>query len=164
MLLNDFYPERTISISSRDPDWVTPEIKSMLRRKNRLMRAGRVEEAGALADRIGKEQTRHSKTQLSGAGAKTDAKDIWKAYRQLVGRRQEAGAVEGVDAESLNRHYASISTDTPHHSVNTLPTQINRSTSQNGKSFRFLTIFAPHSHRPRPPPSMVPSTGSSSVL
>lgn len=110
-LLNDFYPERTISISSRDPDWVTPEIKSMLRRKNRLMRAGRVEEAGALADRIGKEQTRHSKTQLSGAGGKTDAKDIWKAYRQLVGRRQEAGAVEGVDAESLNRHYASISTD-----------------------------------------------------
>jgi len=108
MLLNDFYPERTISISSRDPDWVTPEIKSMLRRKNRLMRAGRVE---ALADRIGKEQTRHSKTQLSGAGAKTDAKDIWKAYRQLVERRQEAGAMEGVDAESLNRHYASISTD-----------------------------------------------------
>ena len=32
--------------------------------------------------------------------------------------------------------------NTPHHSVNTLPTQINRSTSQNGKSFRFLTICA----------------------
>ena len=50
-LLGEFYPERTISITSRDPDWVTPEIKAMLRRKNRLMRAGRVEEAGALAYR-----------------------------------------------------------------------------------------------------------------
>ena len=32
---------------------VTPEIKALLRRKNRLMRAGRVEEAAAVAKKIG---------------------------------------------------------------------------------------------------------------
>jgi len=47
--LNSFYPERTVTVTSRDPDYMTAGIKAMLRRKNRLMHAGRVEEAGALA-------------------------------------------------------------------------------------------------------------------
>jgi len=40
-------------MTSSDPNYVTPYIKSALRRKNKLMRAGRMEEAGALAERIG---------------------------------------------------------------------------------------------------------------
>jgi len=46
-LLDAFYPEHTVTVTSRDPSYVTPEIKVKLRRKNRLMRAGRVEEAVA---------------------------------------------------------------------------------------------------------------------
>jgi len=46
-LLDHFYPEHTVTMTSRDPAYVTPRMKAMLRRKNRLMRAGRVEEAGA---------------------------------------------------------------------------------------------------------------------
>jgi hypothetical protein len=48
-ILNRFYPERTVTITTRDPEYVTPDIKLKLRRKNRLMRAGRTDEAGALA-------------------------------------------------------------------------------------------------------------------
>ena len=48
-LLNQFYPEREITVTSTDPHYVTPAVKAMLRRKNRLMRAGRTDEAGALA-------------------------------------------------------------------------------------------------------------------
>jgi len=54
-LLDSFYPERFVTITSRDPPYITGYIKSMLHRKNRLMRKGRVEEASALAKRIGKE-------------------------------------------------------------------------------------------------------------
>jgi len=36
-------------MSSRDPDFITPEIKIKLRRKNKLMRAGRAEEVAALS-------------------------------------------------------------------------------------------------------------------
>ena len=54
-LLNQFYPLRTITVTSRDPDFVTPAIKAKLRHKNRLMRRGRVEEASTLAQRIGKD-------------------------------------------------------------------------------------------------------------
>jgi len=48
-LLDHFYPERSITVTSIDPDFVTPTIKAQLRKKNRLMHAGRTEEAGALA-------------------------------------------------------------------------------------------------------------------
>ena len=40
-LLDRFYPERTIVITSADPELVTPAVKAMLQLKNRLMRRGR---------------------------------------------------------------------------------------------------------------------------
>jgi len=51
-LLDQCFPEREITVTSADPHFITPAIKSMLRRKNRLMRAGRTDEAGALAKRV----------------------------------------------------------------------------------------------------------------
>ena len=54
-LLNQFYPQRSITLTTRDPQFITPEIKAKLRRKNRLMRSGRIEEASALAARIGRD-------------------------------------------------------------------------------------------------------------
>ena len=75
------------------------------------MRCERVEEADVLAQRIGKEIVRHGKTRLSRLNAKTGIKDIWAAVRQLTGRRQEVGKVDGVSAETLKEHYARISTD-----------------------------------------------------
>jgi len=110
-LLNQFYPLRTINVTSRDPDFVTPAIKAKLRQKNRLMRRGRVEEASALAQRIGKDIERHNRSRLSKLQGKADVKDVWAAVRQLTGRDRRQVAVDGVDAHSLNAHYASISTD-----------------------------------------------------
>jgi len=75
------------------------------------MRAGRVEEARALAVRIGKDITRHTKSQLNKIDGKTNSKDMWTAVRQLTGRQQEPAAIDGINAQSLNDHYAAISTD-----------------------------------------------------
>ena len=83
----------------------------MLRRKNKLMRAGRIEEAGSLAERIGKDITRHGKSRLGKMNGKTKSKDLWAAVRQVTGRRQTATAIDGITAESLNDHYSAISTD-----------------------------------------------------
>ena len=83
----------------------------MLRRKNKLMRAGRVEEAGALSARIGKAIQRRCKTQLSRYDGKTDAASMWAAVRRLTGRTGTPAKVDGVTAEVLNGHYADISTD-----------------------------------------------------
>ena len=108
--MDQFYPEQTITLTSRDPSYITPAIKSMLRRKNKMMRAGRVEEAGALSARIGQAIQRRCKTQLSKYDGKADASRIWAAVRRL-GRQATPASVDGVTAEILNRHYADISTD-----------------------------------------------------
>jgi len=42
-LLNQFYPEQTVTMTTRDPEYITPDIKTKLIRKNKRMRAGRVE-------------------------------------------------------------------------------------------------------------------------
>jgi hypothetical protein len=75
------------------------------------MRAGRVEEAGALAERIGRDLERQSKNRLKTINGKTDVKDMWAAVRQLTGRKQDTGPVPGISAESLNSHYVAISSD-----------------------------------------------------
>ena len=36
-ILDRFYPEKEIKITARDPDYMTPSIKSKLRKKNKLM-------------------------------------------------------------------------------------------------------------------------------
>ena len=111
-LLNSFYPERTITMTTRDPDYMTAGIKAKLRRKNRLMHAGRVEEAEALTVRIGKDIASRNKTRLSHIDSKGNAKDMWVAYRHLTGSKQRVNVVDGISADSLNQHYAAISTDT----------------------------------------------------
>jgi len=97
--------------TSRDPHYITPAIKAKLRRKNRLQRAGRVEEADALAKQIGQDIANRNKTRLIHTNHKTSSKDMWAAVRQLTGRSQTIDVVDGITAESLNQHYACISTD-----------------------------------------------------
>jgi len=62
----------------------------MLRRKNRLMRRGRVEELGpkasALAQHIGKKITRRTKTQLKSIQGNADSKKMWTFVRRLTGK------------------------------------------------------------------------------
>jgi len=90
---------------------MTAHVKTMLRRKNRLMRIGRREEASALARCIGNEITRHTKTQLSLVHENVDSREMWACVRRLTGKNQNFDRVEGVTVESLNDHYSQISTD-----------------------------------------------------
>jgi len=83
----------------------------MLRKKNRLMRAGQTEKASALALRIGKDIVNRNQTRLSRINSKTSTKDLWAAVRQFTGRPQSTGLVDNVSADSPNQHYASISSD-----------------------------------------------------
>src|SRR6218665_4213309 len=62
--LNHFYPLRSVTITSRDPGYMTPEIKYLLRRRNRLMHHQKIEEAAALSLRIGREIARFNSREL----------------------------------------------------------------------------------------------------
>jgi len=95
------------------------------------MRAGRVKKADVLAARIGKQIAKRNKSRLSRIDSKTDAKDMWAAYRQLTDRKQKVSVVSGITAESLNKHYAAISTETSCHHANILPQQASLTSSLN---------------------------------
>src|SRR5208282_4644712 len=111
-LLDKFYPERIITVTSTEPDYVTPAIKAQLRRKNRLMRAGRVDEANALATRIGATIKRRNLVKLQNTDMRTGAKEVWDKLRQLTKGSTNGKLVPpGITADMLNRHYASMSSD-----------------------------------------------------
>jgi len=61
---------------------------------------------------LGKILLDRNKTRLSRINPKTCAKDLWKAVRQLTGRRQNSETAAGITAQSLKQYYAGISTDT----------------------------------------------------
>ena len=111
-LLDRFYPEREITTSSKDPRFVTPTIKAMLRRKNRLMRAVRTEEADAVSRRVRDAITRQNKAWLRRINRRQDAHDAWEKEREVTGGAKRTNdAVEGITAQALNGYYATISHD-----------------------------------------------------
>src|SRR5207245_8023002 len=65
-LLKEYYPCRQVTVTSRDPPFVTPHVKLMLREKNRLVRRGQIPQADALARCIGEEITKFNSASLSG--------------------------------------------------------------------------------------------------
>src|SRR6266496_5276328 len=64
-IADSVYPLRCVTITSRDPPFITPSIKLLLRRRNRLMRVGNVEEAGAISVRVGVAITAYNSRRLA---------------------------------------------------------------------------------------------------
>ena len=106
-----FFPECTVTITSSDPSFTTPEIKHMLRRKNKLMQRGKVEEAGSLATKIGALITKKNTTQLNNIDHKSGAKNLWEKVRIITHKKPTIPMPDNITADLLNTHYASMSRD-----------------------------------------------------
>ena len=77
------------------------------------MRAGRIEEAGALARQIRNAVTRQNTVQLQRVNTRQNAKEAWSKVRQFTKPRDKGDShlSPGLTAEDLNRHYAAVSAD-----------------------------------------------------
>src|SRR6218665_1756879 len=114
--LEQFYPMRVVSVTSREPDYMTPDIKYLLRRKNRLMRRGALEEASALAIKIGRGIAHHNSQELRKLDENACPKDLWQCVNSLTcPRKTMAGS--RVTADELNQHFAATSTDNSYQQV-----------------------------------------------
>jgi len=100
-------------LTDRDPPYITPAIKALLRLKNKLIRAGKTERAGGLALQIGAQIVRCNTGQFARGGEGVDAKEMWRKVR-LLSRWGGGGkhATPGITADGLNLHNAATSTDT----------------------------------------------------
>jgi len=63
-----------------------------------------------LARQIGRDITRRSKRPLEKIDSKHNTEELWRAVRQLTGREHEPAVDPRITADTLNRHYASVST------------------------------------------------------
>ena len=113
-ILNDaldrFVPIRTVTVKSRDPKYMTPYIKHLLRRRNTLYHRHKYAAADALAARIGACISKANARSFNGLARGT--RGLWDEVRRLGGFEGLGNeSVEGVTCTSLNEHYQSISTD-----------------------------------------------------
>ena len=104
-LLDTFFPLNHVTLSSRDPPYITPTIKHLLRLKNRLTRQGQVEKANALAVRIGSEIILYNSGRLKREVKDFNSKDLWSAVRDITGKNRTTATFTCVDAASFNAHY-----------------------------------------------------------
>jgi hypothetical protein len=114
-LLDTFYPETSITITSRDPPYLTPTIKKLLRSKNSYMRRGLIDKANALSTRIGSLITKSRAGRLASMDSSPSSVDLWEAVKEITGKAASKATSRpppiGVNADTLNLHYASTSTD-----------------------------------------------------
>ena len=75
-LLDRFYPERQVTLTSSDPKFMTPTIKAMLHRRNKLIHTGHVEKAKALSLKVEKEIIRFNSASFRGIHVKADPKGM----------------------------------------------------------------------------------------
>ena len=133
-LLNKYYPLKSITIYDKDPYFITPEIKCLLRLKNKMMRSGRLQCADSLSRRICERIARCNANYFSNKNL--TSRELWGIVRKLMGKEPSG---EGQDstftATMLNNHYAKISTD-PHYACPRL-----KCTASNDEIFRCGSII-----------------------
>ena len=109
-LLDTFYPTSRITITSRDPSFVTPEIKQLLRQKNALMRKGRLDEANSIATKIGRAIIAHNSICFKDLNSRSDTKELWEKVRNVTGKNKKTmdnnNCAPNISADNLNLHYA----------------------------------------------------------
>jgi Reverse transcriptase (RNA-dependent DNA polymerase) len=109
--LGHYYPLRTITITSKDPDYITPEIKHLLRKKNRLMRRGKIEQATSIARLVSKAILKVTSTALRGVDPWKGTKDLWDAVKSLTKKTSTSKTQSDINADDLNSFFATSSTD-----------------------------------------------------
>ena len=101
-------PMRTVTMSLRDPMWMTPLVKSLLRQKSRISTGS--------ADRVKAINKRISEIICENRGNFSVAigtRDWWKRVDDISQRRRP-GAVLSLDHDSLrelNNYFAELCTD-----------------------------------------------------
>src|SRR5688572_33025022 len=75
------------------------------------MRVGRIEEASALARRVAVLIERKTRQHLADLGQLDDLGELWRRVGQVTKRRPMPPPSSTITADSLNDHYADVSTD-----------------------------------------------------
>ena len=113
-LIDNLVPSRMVRLGPRDPEFMTPVIKGMLRKRTQLMKKGRLDEANSLAEKINKLIQATIGKRLANISS-SKPKDLWKMVNKSKTKKQSF--ISSVSSEELNAHFANIAFD-PAYDVN----------------------------------------------
>ena len=82
-MLQTFYPLASISVTSKDPYFVNPKIKHLLRTKNRLMTKGRLAEVEIITNKICNRITAVNSVSYN-SDFQGNTKDLWSPVRNIT--------------------------------------------------------------------------------
>jgi len=101
---------KTVSITNNERCFLTPTIKPMLGRKDSLLHSGRIEEASAIATRVGKAIAKFNSTELLHADNRTGIKELWTKVRKLT-KEEDTRVSCSITANELNKYFSMCSHD-----------------------------------------------------
>jgi len=109
---------KTITVRDKDPPYITPFIRIMLRSRNKLIRHGKITQANLLSKKIGKFIDRARANSLQKASA-SDTRQLWgllRSSRNWSGKKHSHSSLNlspdfCPTANDLNSYYAGVSTD-----------------------------------------------------
>ena len=123
-LVHDNIPVNTVKLGVHDPPFVTPLIKQLLCKRNKLRRKGKLSQANKLAVRINSLTVQErSRTMTRLADAKP--KQLWAAVKSTVSSKSSSSLVDNpllVNVDIVNDFFVSIFYDCNSGSGYSLPT------------------------------------------
>lgn len=112
LILEKFFPVRSITVNSSDPKFITAGIKSLLRKKNKLMRNGNLSEASIITETIRKMIIQNNSISLTKVNTRKACKTAWTRINKVVKPTMHQMIVPSdINARTLNDYYANISKD-----------------------------------------------------
>ena len=123
--MNTFFPTKRVRIHDRDKPWITPEIKSMITKRQRLFTIGPTSEWKACRNRVIRSINRAKSRFYNDRIAQLKSDDPASWYRHIkvmTSRRQSSQTIQvpGADhlqnkqvAESINKVFTDVARDIP---------------------------------------------------
>jgi hypothetical protein len=114
--INQFIPIRQVTITEGCPTFITPLIKSLLRKRNHFMRKGQLDKANNLSAKVGKLISEHRSNILSGVDYKS-SKELWASVQHTFKAGSCSSSLSArlgckfADINAINDYFANIATD-----------------------------------------------------
>ena len=106
--INRCVPLRTVPMSSRDPRWMTPLVKYMLRNKSRIL-VLRIDQHQELSGRVSEVIGENRRMLLE---CKTGSREWWKNVDLISQRRRSTNvSLDRETAQDLNEFFGELCTD-----------------------------------------------------
>ena len=94
----------------RDPSYITPRIKTLLRKRNKLRRAGKMEQADYIAVTVNRLIVHNRSRALAGT-SNTDTKQFWGLLKRTDNWGANKPTVANIEPNQINGYFASRATD-----------------------------------------------------